>query len=138
MNTGSINSALDRGCFRCERMTYTLCLEEEAVKNLGTVESLLDAWLTKRRDNAKRIAEGKRGDDRVSWLTDAALFELCRTTLADFSGRLRMADFDLELSFKGYENVLEWLKRTAAENFRTVDQQVLYVLHQMASAGKVV
>lgn len=47
------------------------------------------------------------------------------------------ASSTLTLNFEGYENVLEWLSRSAAENFRNPDQQALFVLHQISAAGNV-
>jgi hypothetical protein len=40
----------------------------------------------------------------------------------------------ITLDFEGREDVLAWLSRTAAENFRNPEQQALYVLHQVAGS----
>jgi len=40
------------------------------------------------------------------------------------------------VSFYGQENALEWLRRTAAEDFRSVEQQAIFLLCEAARAAE--
>jgi hypothetical protein len=45
------------------------------------------------------------------------------------------ASSTITLNLERYQDVLEWLSQKAFENFRTPDQQALFILHQVAAAG---